>query len=143
MSPALIISLAAATAAFLWLNRVLPFQNVLAIGALSAAVSTGIRIVEAKMFLTASLHAGEGGADLVCAAAGAFAITVCARGAARALLWRVRKSPNVGLQIIGLATLLAGLLPFGGWSVVARMLITSTCLIVGTPWFIDKRRVEY
>jgi hypothetical protein len=142
MSLPLIISLAAATTAFLWLRSVLPYQNVLAIAGLTAVVSIVNRIGEASIFPAALRTPGESAGELLGAAAGAFAIVVCARGAAKALLWRTRNSPNAGLWIFGLATLLSLIPSLGGWSFMSRMLIIPACLILGTPWFIDKRRVD-
>jgi hypothetical protein len=142
MTSTLIFSLAAATAAFLWVSSVLPFQNAVALAGLATIGSTAIWVGESWLFPSHPLIFVKHTGGIPDAACGAFALIVCSRGTAKCLLWPGRHSLNAGWWVIALTSLLAWALPFAGWTPLGRLVITPVCLAFGTPWLIDKRRID-
>jgi hypothetical protein len=124
----LIASIVCLVIAALLLGRLLPAQNVLFIiitlSVVEVAIDYGFKtgsVLERAMFWPG--------------------IIVLSRIAGKTLLKPWRQNPNYGLYLLGVASVETAFvqLLFGGWiSVLARLLLTAGCLLVLTPWFLQK-----
>jgi hypothetical protein len=125
----LIVSLACLAMAAVLLGRILPAQNVLfilvSLSAVEAAVDYGFKtgsVLQRALFWPG--------------------IIVLSRIAGQHLLKPWRRTPNYGLFLLGAAGAEAAFVQifFGRLiSVLVRLCLTTGCLLVLTPWFLQKR----
>ncbi len=127
--PLLIFSLVCLVTAAVLLGRLLPAQNVLFILVSLAVVEASVdytfktgNVLERSLFWPG--------------------IIVLSRIAGQRFLKPWRQTSNYGLFLLGLASVETAVVQtfFGGWiSVLVRLCLTAGCLLVLTPWFLQKR----